>query len=162
MQPVDPEQFESHLQVRPLRVDDYEAIVALQRRCFPGMPTWTREHVESQIRHFPAGQIGITFDQELVASSCSLVLDYDLCSDWHDGRQVSDHGCIRNHDPKGDVRYGIEIMVDPANIETIVMKDLDIELLRRHRDLGTTQNWRDRRRDLYRVKYREDGQEREV
>ena len=43
------------------------------------------------------------------------------------------------------------------NIETIVMKDLDLELLRRHRYQGTTQNWRDRRRDLYRVHYNEDG-----
>ena len=48
------------------------------------------------------------------------------------------------------------------NIETIVMKDLDIELLRRHRYLGTTQNWRDRRRDLYRVRYQEGGAEHEV
>ena len=42
------------------------------------------------------------------------------------------------------------------------MKDLDLELLRRHRYQGTTQNWRDRRRDLYRVHYNEDGVEREV
>jgi predicted amidohydrolase/GNAT superfamily N-acetyltransferase len=48
------------------------------------------------------------------------------------------------------------------NIETIVMKDLDLELLRRHRYQGTTQNWRDRRRDLYRIHYQEDGVDREV
>lgn len=48
------------------------------------------------------------------------------------------------------------------NIETLVMKDIDIELLRRHRYHGTTQNWRDRRRDIYKVRYKEDGEEREV
>jgi hypothetical protein len=42
------------------------------------------------------------------------------------------------------------------------MKDLDLEMLRRHKYLGTTQNWRDRRRDLYSVRYKEHGEEREV
>ena len=48
------------------------------------------------------------------------------------------------------------------NIETIVMQDLDIELLRRHRYRGTTQNWRDRRKDLYSVRYKEDETESEI
>ncbi|MCA8951512.1 MAG: GNAT family N-acetyltransferase [Planctomycetes bacterium] len=110
---IDLKQFESHIELRQLTVDDFDRIVELQERCFPGMPTWSREHVESQIEHFPEGQIGVTYDGELVASSCSLIVDYDLCSDWHDWKVVSDSGYIRNHDPKGDVLYGIEIMVDP-------------------------------------------------
>jgi len=43
------------------------------------------------------------------------------------------------------------------NVETFVIQDLDIELLRRHRYRGTTQNWRDRRKDLYEIRYVEDG-----
>ncbi len=105
--------LEMRLQVRPLRLSDFEAIVALQQRCFPGMPCWTREHVESQLAHFPEGQIGVTLDDRLVASSCSLIVDYDLCSEWHDWKAVADRGYIRNHNPKGDALYGIEIMVDP-------------------------------------------------
>ncbi len=42
------------------------------------------------------------------------------------------------------------------NIETIVVQDLDLELLRIHRRRGTTRNWRDRRLDLYRVRYHDD------
>jgi len=38
-------------------------------------------------------------------------------------------------------------------VETVVMHDVDIELLRRHKYTGTTQNWNDRRKDLYRVLY---------
>ncbi|HEX5051865.1 MAG TPA: GNAT family N-acetyltransferase [Planctomycetota bacterium] len=114
MDPIDLTQFESHLEVRPLRVEDYESIVEIQKRCFPGMPTWTKQHIESQIEHFPEGQIGVVYDGKLVASSCSLIVDYDLCSDWHDWKIVSDRGYIKNHNPKGDVLYGIEIMVDPG------------------------------------------------
>ncbi len=45
------------------------------------------------------------------------------------------------------------------NVETMVLQDVDIEALRRHRYKGTTTNWLDRRNDLYRVTYREDDQD---
>jgi predicted amidohydrolase len=51
-------------------------------------------------------------------------------------------------------RDGIAAECTP-NIETIVMHDLDIELLRHHRYSGTVQNWTDRRRDLYRVVFKD-------
>ncbi|MEZ6082359.1 MAG: carbon-nitrogen hydrolase family protein, partial [Pirellulaceae bacterium] len=43
------------------------------------------------------------------------------------------------------------------NIETVIIHDLDFEQLRRHREAGSVQNWNDRRRDIYRVLYDEDG-----
>ncbi|MCB9554983.1 MAG: GNAT family N-acetyltransferase [Deltaproteobacteria bacterium] len=41
-----------------------------------------------------------------------------------------------------------------ANIGQVVMHDVDLELVRRHRLSGTTQNWRDRRTDLYRCVFK--------
>jgi len=38
-----------------------------------------------------------------------------------------------------------------ANLETVLVHDLDLEAIRRHRANGTTHNWHDRRTDLYRV-----------
>jgi predicted amidohydrolase len=49
-----------------------------------------------------------------------------------------------------------------ANIETMIIHDVDLELLRRHKDGGSVQNWKDRRRDLYKVVYSEDGQDYDV
>lgn len=49
-----------------------------------------------------------------------------------------------------------------ANIETMIIHDVDLELLRRHRERGSVQNWNDRRSDLYHVVYREDGVDRNV
>ena len=43
-----------------------------------------------------------------------------------------------------------------ANIAQVVLHDLDLELIRRHRQTGTTQNWRDRRTDLYRIVFNDD------
>ncbi len=38
------------------------------------------------------------------------------------------------------------------NIETVIIDDVDLELLKRHRQTGSVLNWQDRRIDLYEVK----------
>jgi predicted amidohydrolase/GNAT superfamily N-acetyltransferase len=113
MSELDLEEFESRVKIRALRIDDYDALVELQLKCFPGIPTWSREHIESQLLHFPEGQVCVEMDDEVVASSSSLVVDFDDYDDWQSWRDVADNGFIRNHDPNGDTLYGIEIMVDP-------------------------------------------------
>jgi predicted amidohydrolase len=41
----------------------------------------------------------------------------------------------------------------PPNIETVIFEDLDLELLKKHRQSGSVLNWRDRRTDVYGVRY---------
>lgn len=41
------------------------------------------------------------------------------------------------------------------NIETVIVEDVDLELLSRHRQTGNVLNWRDRRTDLYEVRLRD-------
>jgi predicted amidohydrolase len=43
-------------------------------------------------------------------------------------------------------------------VETVIIHDVDLELLRRHRESGSVQNWNDRRLDIYHVQYEEDGE----
>ncbi len=43
-----------------------------------------------------------------------------------------------------------------------MIRDVDLEHLRRHRATGTVQNWNDRRRDLYAVTWNEGGEEKRV
>ena len=45
------------------------------------------------------------------------------------------------------------------NIETVVIHDVDVELLRRNRLVGTVRPWTDRRKDLYAVRYRAGGED---
>lgn len=105
--------FEKKIRVRPLSADDFDAAVALQRQCFPNMQPWTREQFESQQRVFPEGQMGVEYQGRLVASSSSLIVDFSHYTEWHNWKEISDAGFIRNHDPNGDTLYGIEIMIDP-------------------------------------------------
>ena len=48
--------------------------------------------MHSMLDIFPEGQTGIEIDGELVASSCSLIVDFDLYSEWHDWMLISDGG----------------------------------------------------------------------
>lgn len=106
-------EYETKLVVRQLRRSDYDDVVQLQQKCFPGMSAWTKEQFESQLTVFPEGQIGIDLDGVLVASSSSLILDFALYKDWQGWEEISDNGFIRNHNPHGNTIYGIEMMVDP-------------------------------------------------
>lgn len=112
--PINLAEFESKIILRTTRAADYDAIVKMQATCFPGMPVWSREQFDSQIKTFPEGQLCIEYDGEIVASASSLVVDFDLYSEWHNWLDISDNGFIRNHDPQGDTLYGIEIMVAPS------------------------------------------------
>jgi predicted amidohydrolase/ribosomal protein S18 acetylase RimI-like enzyme len=105
--------FEKNISVRPLQLQDYEQITAIQLKCFPGMKPWTREQIQSQISLFPEGQVCIEYQGRIVASSSSLILDFAMYDEWHSWREIADAGFIRNHDPHGNTLYGIEIMVDP-------------------------------------------------
>jgi predicted amidohydrolase/ribosomal protein S18 acetylase RimI-like enzyme len=113
MKELDLKTFEKSLEVRPLNEADYDSVVSLQLKSFPGMPAWSREQFLSQLRIFPEGQICVEYQGSIVASSSSLILDFSLYSKWHSWREIADSGFIRNHNPLGNTLYGIEIMVDP-------------------------------------------------
>jgi predicted amidohydrolase len=51
-------------------------------------------------------------------------------------------------------RDGISGESNP-NIETVIIQDVDLELLRRHRATGSVQNWRDRRTDFYKLRFKQ-------
>jgi predicted amidohydrolase/ribosomal protein S18 acetylase RimI-like enzyme len=104
---------QEQLRLRPMRAEDFDALVEMQLLSFPGMKPWRREQIESQLEIFPEGQLVIEFDGQIVASANSLIIDSSSDTEWHDWKRITDDGFIRNHDPKGDKLYGIEIMVHP-------------------------------------------------
>lgn len=110
---IDHHEFEWNLVVRPMRIEDYERIAELQLLCFPHMKPWRRDQVESHLEHFPEGQIVVEIDGEVVASSSSLIIDFDEYEEGHTWMDVTGDGFISNHDSEGDTLYGIEIMVHP-------------------------------------------------
>ena len=113
MQKQNSKSFEKNIVLRQLQLTDYHAVTEVQMKCFPGMKTWNEEQFKSQIAIFPEGQICIEYHGKVVASSSSLIIDFDIYSESHSWAEIADKGYIRNHNYSGDTLYGIEIMVDP-------------------------------------------------
>ena len=63
-----------------------------------------------------------------------------------------------------DLRFARDGVAEEAtpNVETMVLHELDIEVLRRNRLAGTVRTWLDRRSDLYKVRWSEKGKPREI
>jgi len=110
---IDLKGFEKKIRLRNLRPSDFDAVIELQARCFPGMKPWSREQYDSHMATFPEGQFCVLYGKRIIASATSLIVDSADYSEWHNWREITDNGTIRNHDPDGDTLYGIEIMVDP-------------------------------------------------
>ncbi len=54
-------------------------------------------------------------NDDLVASSSSLLLNFDEFSINHSWSEITGNGTLSTHNPLGDTLYGIEIMVGPAH-----------------------------------------------
>ncbi len=112
---LDLEEFEQRINVRQLTLDDYDALRELDLACYPDTDPIPREQLASQLHMFPDGQMCVELDGEIIGASHCLVVDFDNYDEWHNWREISDDGYIRNHDADGDTLYGIEIMVHPEH-----------------------------------------------
>ncbi len=101
--------------VRPLEADDFDAIVALQRACFPDIPPWKKSEFLAQIRVFSDGQLCVEIDGEIAATSSSMIVDATDYEDDHTFHDVCPDGKLRNHDAEGDALYGLDIAVSPEH-----------------------------------------------
>lgn len=110
---VDLKDFERKLTTRALKPEDYPRVVEIQTSCFPNMKPWAENQFLRMLEVFPEGQICCEVEGEIVGSCSSLIVDYDLFSDWHDWQTISSNGNLDHHNPNGDMLYGIEIMVHP-------------------------------------------------
>lgn len=102
--------------VRNTLKSDFQGIIDLCRRVYPGTPSWNVEQLASHLELFPDGQL-VAVEKttgQVVGMAASLIVlwdDYDMNTSWRD---FTDGGYFRNHDPVwGRTLYGAEIMVDP-------------------------------------------------
>ncbi len=113
MSETDMSKYEKKIVVRNTRMEDINEIMALGSRCFPAMEPWKREQLESHIRIFPQGQFCVEYEDKIVGSCSSLIVNFDEYDDQHTWDVITDNGYITNHDPDGFNLYGIEVMVHP-------------------------------------------------
>ena len=74
---------------------------------------WSKDQFHNQLAIFPEGQIGVEYHGKLVASSSSLVLDFELYKDWHNFDEISDNGFILNWQDRRTDLYEVRYLQNP-------------------------------------------------
>ncbi|MGD8430177.1 MAG: GNAT family N-acetyltransferase [Ectothiorhodospiraceae bacterium] len=116
--PSDPSEREDieehHLRLRNLRLSDYADVKRIMDQVYPTLGgAWTRKQYAAQINRFPEGQICVEDNGRVVAAAISMIVDYDRFGDKHTYEEITGDGYLSNHDPNGDVLYGVDVFVDP-------------------------------------------------
>lgn len=101
------------IKLRKIKKEDYQQITAVQKKCFPGMKPWSEVQFDSLLKIFPDGQTCIEYGKKIIASSCSLIINFNDYSEESSWNELTDSGTITNHDMYGDTLYGMEMMVHP-------------------------------------------------
>jgi predicted amidohydrolase/ribosomal protein S18 acetylase RimI-like enzyme len=103
------------IELRRLQLSDYQELKASMIKAYENWEEvpWEEEQLAKLLRIFPAGQLCITVDGEVVGSALSIIVDYKKLGDNHTYEQVIDDAKFGTHNPKGDVLYGIDVFVKP-------------------------------------------------
>ena len=107
------DEFEWKVIVRPLKIEDFDELIAMQQICFPGIPAWSREQIESQLSIFPEGQLCVLVDGKVVGSALSIIIDYNKFSGKHTYEQITGNYEFDTHNEDGDMLYGIDVFIHP-------------------------------------------------
>ncbi|MFQ5941606.1 MAG: GNAT family N-acetyltransferase [Nitrososphaerales archaeon] len=104
--------------VRTANPTDIDAIVELQKKSFPHLAkidvVWKPKHLKKQIHIFPEGQFCAVYDNEIVGSASSLIVDLgDDPHRYHTWKEITGGSFFDNHNPSGDSLYGADVSVHP-------------------------------------------------
>jgi predicted amidohydrolase/ribosomal protein S18 acetylase RimI-like enzyme len=119
---MDPNHFETQrgpATLRSAQIGDVDALIELNRRCFPSNGEdnniWNRSQLRNHLRIFPEGQMVVEVGGHVIGASAALIVD--LGSDpyrVHTYSGITDGGYFHNHNPEGDTLYGADVYVDPT------------------------------------------------
>ncbi len=104
--------------VRNYTKDDFADMIRIQSECFPPpFPStlwWNEEQLSNHITLFPEGALCVEVEGRLVGSLTGLCVPFDPAYPSHRWEEMTDNGYIRNHDPKGNTLYIVDIAVSPG------------------------------------------------
>jgi predicted amidohydrolase len=74
---------------------------------------WKKSEIKRLTTIFPKGQVVIKIDGVLAGCALSLIVDYDKIEDNHTYNDIVEGEKFKNHNPEGDVLYGIDVFIKP-------------------------------------------------
>ncbi|WP_034260776.1 carbon-nitrogen hydrolase family protein [Altibacter lentus] len=105
-----------NIELKFLSIDDYEALKEATLESYGGVLNsyWEKKHIEKLISLFPEGQVVIMIDGQIAGCALSIIVDYDAVDDEHTYADIITGSTFANHDPDGDVLYGIDVFIKPT------------------------------------------------
>ncbi len=122
--------------------EDFPSLIDIQKESFPPpFPSdlwWNYEQLTNHVKLFPEGALCLEIAGELVGSMTGVIVEFDPNHPDHSWSEITDEGYIRNHNPKGNTLYVVDICIKPTHrkhglgkwlmqtmYEIVVHKDLD-------------------------------------
>lgn len=115
--------------LRLAELRDIDALIQLNKRCFPALgeesSVWTRSQLRNHLRVFPDGQLVVELDGQVVGAAAALIVKLGVDPYRpHTFAGITDGGYFHNHDPEGDTLYGVDLYVDPDYRRLGIAKEL--------------------------------------
>ena len=102
------------IEIRNLRLDDYEQLKDSMLKAYPRMDSyWREEQIQRLVEFFPEGQFVATVNGQVIGCALSIIVDRTKFGDEHTFQQITGDYTFSTHDPGGNTLYGIEIFVVP-------------------------------------------------
>lgn len=101
-----------NIELSYLTLEDYDDLKRIMIDIYSDRPGvyWRKAQIQKLINIFPEGQVVIKVNGELAACALSIIVDYQKLGDNHTYKQaIGDN--FSTHTPKGNVLYGIEVLV---------------------------------------------------
>ncbi|XMO85094.1 bifunctional GNAT family N-acetyltransferase/carbon-nitrogen hydrolase family protein [Algibacter sp. AS12] len=104
-----------NIELKYLTVDDYQELKEATLESYAGVldSYWKKDHIIQLTSMFPEGQVVIKIDGDIAGCALSLIVDYDKIDDNHTYADIIAGESFKNHDPEGDVLYGIDVFIKP-------------------------------------------------
>lgn len=112
-----------NVEVRPMRLEDYAALRALQREAAPWLPVPTLRQVESRRLAFPAGQLVAQSDGRVVGVLGCLVVPWDHRSEVSHA-SLTGEGFFTTHDASAGTLYLAEMFVEDGKRTSAISRAL--------------------------------------
>ncbi|WP_178983291.1 carbon-nitrogen hydrolase family protein [Winogradskyella helgolandensis] len=109
------EQKIENIELSYLTVGDFEELKSATLEAYGGVLNsyWKKDHIARLTSIFSEGQVVIRIDGQLAGCALSLIVDYDKIDDNHTYADIIEGDKFKNHDPDGDVLYGIDVFIKP-------------------------------------------------
>ena len=95
-----------------MRPEDYPDVKVLMNEVYKDYDgAWPETIYQAQLAAFPQGQICIEDKGRVIATAFTIIVDYQKFGDYHTWEEITGDAYLTTHDPKGDVLYGVDVMV---------------------------------------------------